>query len=49
MYIKSYKGYSIEKTMSGYYRAYMTNESRFVMADTLKEIKRLIDKDRKRM
>jgi hypothetical protein len=49
MYIKDYKGYSIERTMTGFYRTYLTNEQRYMMADTLKEIKRLIDKDKKRI
>lgn len=49
MYSRQYKGYNIEKNIHGYYRTYLYNEGRFVMADTLAGIKKMIDKDKKRM
>jgi|LakMenE18May11ns_1017448.scaffolds.fasta_scaffold9952326_7 hypothetical protein len=49
MYIKDYKDYAIQKTKTGVYRTYLKNEQRITTAYTLKDIKRLIDKDRKRM
>lgn len=40
-----YKGYYIERTPTGYFRAYLNYDGRFVMADTFSGIKNMINSD----